>query len=103
MSPAPTGVVSVRTFKVMVRLEVGAEATVETTTAGTSLSYDRARFHDGNVYQITDGERRVRFVGCPDGPAVFNGVVLTEGPTTVDLEVVAGGRGHDVRVTAFGS
>jgi hypothetical protein len=102
-SPVPTGVVSVRSFKVMVRLEAGAKATVETTTAGTSLSYDRALFHDGNTYQITDGERRVRFVGCPDGPAVFNGAVLTDGPTTVDLDVVAGGRSHDVRVTAFGS
>ena len=103
VSPAPTGVVPVRTFKVMVRLEAEAEATVETATAGTSLLYDRARFNNSNVFQLHDGERRVRFVGCPDGSAVFNGAVLTERPTTVDLEVVAGGGGHQVRVTAFGS
>ena len=101
VSPEPTGVVSVRTFKVMVRLETGAEATVETATAGTTLLYDRARFNSSNAYRLTDGERRVRFVGCPDGPAVFNGAVLTDGPTTVDLDVVVGGRDHDVQVAAF--
>ena len=103
VSPVPDGAVSVRTFKVMVRLEAGAEASLKTATAGTALAYDRARFNQGNVYQLTDGERRVRFVGCPAGPAVFNGAVLTDGPTTVDLEVVAGGRGHRIQVTAFDS
>ena len=102
MSAAPDGIASVRNFKVMVRLEAGAEATLETVTAGTALAYDRARFNEANVYQLADGEPRVRFVGCPDGPAIFNGGVLTTGPTTVDLDVIAGGRAHHVQVTAFG-
>lgn len=100
--PVPDGVVTVRAFKVMVRLEAGAEATVETATAGTALFYDRARFDDGEVDQLTDGEHRVRFIGCPDGPVIFSDAVLTDGPTTADLDVVAGGRSHEVKVTAFG-
>lgn len=99
-TPVPEAATSVGTFKVMVRLEAGAEATVETVTPGTALFYDRARF-DNNPDQLTDGDRRARFVGCPDGPAIFNGAVLTDGPTTLDLAVVAGGRSHEVQVAAF--
>lgn len=99
--PVSEGQVAVRAFKVMVRLEAGAEVTVQTGTAGTALFYDRARFDDGDVHQLTDGEQRVRFVGCPDGPAVFSGAVLTDGPTTVDLELTAGGWSDDVRVAPF--
>ena len=91
----------VRTFKAMVRLEAGAEADLETVTDGTSLLYDRSRFSASNVYALSDGERRVRFVGCADQPALFNGTVLTSGPTTVDLQVVVDGRRSDLRVSAY--
>jgi hypothetical protein len=87
----------------MVRLAEGSEARLETATKGTSLLYDRARFAETNVYQLSDGQRSVRFVGCPDQPALFNGAVLTTGPTTVDLRVVTGGGRTDIRVTAYGS
>ena len=101
VSPVPDGAGPVRNFKAMVRLEAGAEAYLETATSGTSLLYDRARFSDHNVYQLGDGERGVRFVGCPDRPALFNGAVLTTGPTAVDLRAVVGGRPRDFRVTAY--
>lgn len=87
----------------MVRLAGGSEARLETTTDGTRLLYDRARFTESNVYQLSDGERSVRFVGCPDQPALYNGAILTTGPTTVDLGIITGGGRTDVRVTGYGS
>ena len=87
----------------MVRLAAGSEARVEIATAGTSLLYDRAQFSESNVYQLSDGERSVRFIGCPDQPALFNGAVLTTGPTTIRLAVVTDGGRADVRVTAYDS
>ena len=101
VSPVPDGAETVRNFKAMVRLEAGAEASLETATPDTSLLYDRARFSDRNVYQVGDGERSVRFVGCPDQAALFNGAVLTTGTTTVDLRAVVDGRASDLRVTAY--
>ena len=103
VSPTPTDTASVRAFKLMVRLAKGSEARLETATGGTRLLYDRARFTDSNAYQLIDGERSVQFVGCPDQPALFNGAVLTTGPTTVDLGIITGDGRTDVRVTAYGS
>ena len=103
VSPVPAGTVSVRAFKMMVRLQAGSEARLETATKGTSLLYDRARFTDSNVYQLSDGERSVRFVGCPDQPTLFNGAILTTGPTTVDLGIITGGGQTDIPVTGYGS
>ena len=103
VSPAPTGTASVRVFKLMVRLAKGSEARLEAATDGTRLLYDRARFTDSNAYQLSDGERSVRFVGCPDQPALFNGAVLTTGPTTIKLAVVTDGGRADVLVTAYDS
>ena len=103
LSPVPEGTVSVRAFKLMVRLAAGSEARLETATEGTRLLYDRARFTRSNVYQLGDGERSVRFVGCPDQPALFNGAVLTTGPTTVELGIIAGGGRTDVRIVAYDS
>jgi hypothetical protein len=99
----PAGVVPVRAFKMSMRLAKGSEARLETATDGTRLLYDRARFTDSNAYQLSDGERSVRFVGCPDQPALFNGAILTTGPTTVELGITTGDSRTDVRVTAFGS
>jgi hypothetical protein len=90
-------------FKMMVRLAAGREARLETLTEGTRLLYDRARFTDSNVYRLSDGERSVRFVGCCDQPAVFNGAILTTGPTTVELGIIAYGGRTDVRVKGYGS
>jgi hypothetical protein len=87
----------------MVRLAAGSEARLETRTEGTRLLYDRARFTDSNVYQLSDGERSVRFVGCPDQSALFNGAILTTGPTTVELGIITSGGRTDVRVTGYGS
>jgi hypothetical protein len=56
-----------------------------TATAGTTLLYDRAKFRTDNIYRLTDGDRSVRFVGCRDRSAVFNGAILTTAPRTVDL------------------
>ena len=103
VSPEPDGTVSVRTFKMMVRLAAGSEARLETATVGTRLLYDRARFTESNRYQLSDGERSVRFVGCPDQPALFNGAILTAGPTTVELGLITGGGRTDLRVMAYGS
>jgi hypothetical protein len=86
----------------MVRLDAGTDAELETMTAGTALLYDRARFSTGNVYQLSDGDRSVRFTGCPDQSAVFNGAILTAGPRTVDLQIEVGGQSIPVRVSAFG-
>ena len=101
VSPVPDGADTVRNFKMMVRLEAGAEAYLETATDGASLLYDRARFSDRNVYQLADGERGVRFVGCPDRPALFNGTILTTGPTAVEIQAVVDGRPAELRVTAY--
>ena len=91
------------TFKVMVRLTAGTEATLETLTEGTSLLYDRARFKESNVYELSDGDTSVRFVGCPDQPALFNGAVLTTGPRSVALHVVANDVDTTTSITAYGS
>jgi hypothetical protein len=103
VSAEPAGDVPVRAFKMMVRLAAGSEARLETVTEGTRLLYDRARFTDSNVYQLSDGERSVRFVGCPDQSAVFNGAILTTGPTTVDLVITADGGRTNVQVKGSGS
>jgi len=92
----------VRTFKVMVRVNAGTDAVIETATAGTSLLYDRARFNTGNDYQLIDGDRRVRFTGCPADSAVFNGAVLTSGPRKVELRITTDGRTTPILVSAYG-
>ena len=103
VSPMPTGTVPVRVFKMSVRLAEGSEARLETATAGTRLLYDRARFTDSNSYQLSDGESSVRFIGCPDQPTLFNGAILTTGPTTIELAIITADDRTDVRVTAYGS
>ncbi len=102
VSPVPSEGAPVRTFKVMVRVNAGTDAEIETATAGTSLLYDRARFNTGNTYQLSDGDRRVRFIGCPDNSAVFNGAVLTSGPRKVELRITIDGRTAPILVTAYG-
>ena len=103
VAPKPPEGAPVDTFKVMVRLTAGTEATLETLTEGTSLLYDRARFQESNVYQLSDGDTNVRFVGCPDQPALFNGAVLTTGPRSVALRVVANDVHTTTSITAYGS
>jgi hypothetical protein len=102
VSPVPADGAPVRTFKVMVRLNAGTDAEVKTTTAGTSLLYDRARFNTSNVYQLSDGDREVRFNGCPDQSAVFNGSILTAGPRKVELQITVDGRMTPIVVSAYG-
>jgi hypothetical protein len=41
-----------------------------------SLAYDRATFNRDNMYRLSDGDQTVRFIGCSDRPAVFNGAVV---------------------------
>jgi hypothetical protein len=103
IAPDPDASAPVRTFKMMVRLTPGAEATLTVRTDGTSLLYDRARFVASNVYRLSDGDQIVRFEGCPEAPAIFNGAVLTTGPTTIDLDITTSGETETVRVTAYGS
>jgi hypothetical protein len=103
VSPVPSGAPPARMFKVMVRLAAGSQATLRTATAGTALLYDRARFRRDNSYRLADGDRGVRFVGCRDRSAVFNGAILTTGPRTVDLDVVVAGRRIPARVAAYAS
>jgi len=103
VSPVPGAGSPVRTFKLAVRLDAGSAAALSTSTAGTALIYDRASFRKSNVYRLADGDRSLRFVGCRDRSAVFNGAILTTGPRTVDLEVVTAGRRIPVTVTAFRS
>ena len=102
VSPIPADGAPVRTFKVMVRVDAGTTAELTTATAGTSLLYDRARFNASNVYQLSDGDRRVRFTGCPDESAVFNGAILTSGPRKVELQIMVDGRMTPVLVSAYG-
>jgi hypothetical protein len=101
VAPEPPEGAPVRTFKMMVRLSANADAKLETMTEGTSLLYDRARFAARNVYQLTDGERSVRFTGCPDQAAVFNGAVLTSGPLTIDLQITVSGQTTPIQVSAY--
>ena len=102
VSPVPSERAPVRTFKVMVRVSAGADAVIETATAGTSLLYDRARFNTGNDYQLSDGDRRVRFTGCPANSAVFNGAVLTSGPRKAELRITIDGRTTPIVISAYG-
>jgi hypothetical protein len=101
VSPVPAGRSPARNFKVMVRLEPGTDARVRAVSAGTSLNYDRGRFSKANVYRLSDGERTVRFVGCQDRAAVFNGSILTTGPRTVRLDVLVDTRRIPITVSAF--
>jgi hypothetical protein len=102
VAPEPAEGTPVRTFKLMVRLSADSDATMETITEGTSLLYDRARFSSSNIYQLTDGDRSVRFTGCPDQAAVFNGAVLTTGPRSIELNITVDGQTTPVVVSAFG-
>jgi hypothetical protein len=101
VSPVPAEGAPVQTFKVMVRVNAGTDAEIETATVGTSLLYDRARFNTGS-YQLSDGDRRVRFIGCPENSAVFNGAVLTSGPRKVELRITIDGRTAPILVSAYG-
>jgi hypothetical protein len=101
VTPVPGGTSPARNFKLAVRLDARADATVRTKTRGTSLMFDRARAREDNVYRLQDGTKRVRFTGCPDRSALFVGAVLTTGPTTVDLDVTTKGRRTPVTITAF--
>ncbi|MEQ7010920.1 hypothetical protein ABN028_32530 [Actinopolymorpha sp. B17G11] len=101
VSPVPSGHSPARMFKVMIRIAPGSQATLRTVTAGTSLAYDRARFAKDNIYSLSDGEPAVRFVGCRDRSAVFNGGILTTGPRTVRLEIIHDDRHLPVTVRAY--
>ncbi len=103
VSPAVSESGAVRAFKVMVRVAAGGETRLECMTPGATLLYDRARFTSTNTYRLSDGERTVRFIGCPDHPAVFNGAILTAGPTSVDLRVITARTATDIRITAYSS
>jgi hypothetical protein len=92
LAPVPSGSSPARYFKLQIRLEPGADATVRTKTRGTALMFDRSNIRADDIYRLRDGAKRVRFTSCPDRPAVFFGVVLTTGPRTVDLEVASGGK-----------
>jgi hypothetical protein len=100
VSPIPEHA-AVRTFKVQVRTEPGATATVTAATLGTSLLFDEAAFRDDNVYNLDDGTQRVEFTGCPDRTAVFVGAILTTGPQTIALEVTSAGDTRHVTLTAL--
>jgi hypothetical protein len=99
VSAAPGGT-SPRTFKLAVRLDPKADATLRTRTAGTSLLFDREAARRDDI-RLEDAAKRVRFTGCHDQPAVFVGAVVTTGPRTVDLDVLANGRRTPVTVTAL--
>jgi hypothetical protein len=101
VSPVPEGASPARNFKLAVRLDPRADATLRTRTAGTTLLFDRDALHRDNIYRLGDGTKSVRFTGCPDRSAVFVGVVLTTGPTTVDVDVRAKGHRSRVTLTAF--
>ena len=101
LAPAPSPPDGIRAFKVMVRLAADAEARLETTTPGTALLYDRARFPETSPRSLNDGDRSVQFIGCADHPAVFNGGMLTSGPTSITLRVHTGADRTDVTITAY--
>lgn len=101
VSPVAEGTSPARNFKLAVRLDARADATVRTKTRGTTLLFDRERAREDNVYRLQDGTKRVRFTGCPDRPALFVGAVLSTGPTTVKLDVTTKGRRTPVTITAF--
>ena len=84
-----------------VRLEAKAGATLRTNTPGTTLLFDRDRTRRDNVYSLSDGTSSVRFTACPDRSAVFVGAVLTTGPRTIDVDVVADGLRTRVTLTAL--
>jgi hypothetical protein len=97
VSPVPAGTSPARNFKLSVQLE----ATLRTKTPDTTLLFDRDRTRRDNVYSLSDGTRSVRFTGCPDRSAVFVGAVLTTGPRTIDVDVVADGLRTPVTLTAL--
>jgi hypothetical protein len=101
VSPVPEGTSPARNFKLSVRLEAKAEATLRTKTPSTTLLFDRDRTRRDNVYSLSDGSGSVRFSGCPDRSAVFVGAVLTTGPRTIDVDVVADGLRTPVTLTAL--
>jgi hypothetical protein len=101
VSPVPEGASPARNFKMSVRLEARADATLRTKTPSTTLLFDRERTRPDNVYSLADGTESVRLSGCPDRSAVFVGAVLTTGPRTVDVEVAAGGLRTTVTLTAL--
>jgi len=101
VTPVPGGISPARNFKLALRVDAKATATVRTKTRGTSLMFDRQRAREDNVYRLEDGTKRVRFTGCADRSALFVGAVLTTGPTTVKLDVTTKGRRTPVTITAF--
>jgi hypothetical protein len=101
VTPVPLGTSPARNFKLAVRLDAKVVATLRTKTPGTSLMFDREAARQDNVYRLADGTRRVRLSGCSDHTALFVGAVLTEGPTTVDVDVLVNGRRTPVTLTAF--
>jgi hypothetical protein len=44
----------------------------------------------------------VRFTGCPDQSAVFNGAILTSGPRKVELQITVDGRMTPILVSVYG-
>lgn len=100
VSPAPANS-QARNFKVMIRLEPGAQVRLAARTPGTALLFDRAAFRRDNVYALSDGTGEYGFAACPDRSAAWVGAILTSGPTTVTLAFLYGGAWHEVRVTAY--
>ncbi|WP_157245178.1 hypothetical protein [Nonomuraea typhae] len=97
--PSPTA--TVRSFKLAVRAEPGADFTVTTGTSGTALLFDRARYRADNTYTLADGAPSYRFTGCPDRRALWVGSILTTGPATVSLTIRYGAAVREITVTAY--
>jgi hypothetical protein len=101
VTPVLSGVSPARNFKLSVRVDAEADAMLRTRTKGTALLFDRERARRDNVYRLADGAESARFTGCPDRSAVFVGAVLTTGPRTVQVDVIAEGMRTPVTLTAF--
>ncbi|MFI6502705.1 hypothetical protein [Nonomuraea typhae] len=101
LAERPTPTATVRSFKLAVRAEPGADFTVTTGTPGTALLFDRAKYRRDNTYTLADGAPDYRFTGCPDRRALWVGSLLTTGPATVSLTIRYGGADHDITVTAY--
>ena len=101
VSAVPEGAPPAQNFKLAVRLDAGADATLRTRTAGTTLLFDRAALLPDNTFRLDAARKSIRLTGCPDRSAVFVGAVLSTGPTTLHVDVRAHGHRKRVTLSAF--
>jgi hypothetical protein len=103
--PARPG--AARASTILVRIQAGRVATVFLQSGAkrdASFVFDPREMNrdPASGYDIPDGSAAVRFIGCEDAPATYDGYILISGPGCYQARIHTDTQSRFVRTLAFG-